>query len=611
MRASVKPLACLQSGFALLWIILIMAGVATLFATKSMERANSVKTGIVEESSVRRKQIELAINTFVANNKRLPCPADGALDKSNANRGKENRDVATGDCNVVNAIASNQQSGIVPWNTLGLTEATVQNYYGDYLSFRVYSGATGLSRDGGADMTHCDTSNAPNSDATMGVNGLCNDTAGDPAYHNHSSAQFLNGKGLTVKTVSGDATGIAYVIIDHGQNGAGAFQSSGLRKPLPAVNQISEKANTEGENGSKFEAVTKNTSVPTSDATYFDDIVEYKSIETLAKDSGLSPRDWPDSPPLATFDSTTTANLTSSGSNHFLTQENLGNINKTMQSQTIGGNAGVAFGNDVSNTGNYSACLWWPGKIPLYINSSSPKKALLIYLEASLASTSAGFTVGILPSKISDNIDFSVSNSTCGETTSGSRLGWQEGNLPSPRFAVEVDTHYDANRDDPDNENHMAIDFDGVEHDGASAATCPPNLGYHTTLGQKDCYTSNDSNWLENGLGSFHKIRVEVEVRSQTCSGNAPLMKAWLIPHSACAPGTEIECTNIQDISKRYLPSAIPAGSISLERCIPTPSPTNAFDSVYFGLTSSARGGSGPGFKVYFQKLSANTITIP
>jgi len=592
---------------ALLLIIAVgIIGLVTRLLSGTQQNLESVAS----IPSAKLNSIQKAIAEYVSKYQRLPCPADGSLPAGSTLRGAELRDINPASltfqyCTSPTGSLSNQKTGIVPWETLGIKEADVVNGKGDYLSYRVFSGPKGLTLDNGATMVHCDITNAPAADAAPVANGQC-----ETINHNHSSAQFLSGKGLAVDESFAITDKIAYVVIDHGPNRAGAFLSSGAQNPTSS--NADEQTNVLGTDGTTFTQTYKGivkviTSNPTS-ATHFDDTVFYQSIIDLIKQAGLEARDWPD-PPFPGFTATTTASLTTTGRDKFLTA-NPSDAQKEFQALSLG--TEVGFG-DSSGSGNYSACLWWPTPIAIYSSAPVSRKTLLVYVEASLniGGSGGGFTVGFLPGNIASGV-FTVTNNSCGEFSSRSRLGWQDGNLPSPRFAVEFDVNYDSSRSDPNNENHVAIDFNGVEHDGVKASSCSDSANtYDSTGGRNDCYTSPSTSWLKEGLTEFHKIRVEVEAMSPTCGNTAPFMKVWLIPASVCSVlPVSAECTNIQNTGTQYTPGALPAGSVVLSQCIPTPTPAIAFNNVYFGLTASA-GSSATGFSVIFKNLKSGLVVLP
>lgn len=294
--APIKLSRTRQTGALLVATSVLLVIVGTIAATYLLEV--TVNRAQREGSSQQAQMINLknAISAFVAVNQRLPCPADGSLGSGNPNRGVELRD-PSGICTSAGpGPAANQQTGIIPWVTLGIGEREAFSADLTYYSYRVYSGLQGLTVNNGAAMTLCDTDNGPTADVPLSSsNGQCTDT-----NHNSTSAQFLTGKGLTVVTDTGNITNIAYVLIHHGKSSSGAFLQSGFRNAQPNATVVKEYGNTLGTSDATYTATytatTPNTNVPSDNPAYFDDRVQFARIDDLAKSAGIYARNWPDSP---------------------------------------------------------------------------------------------------------------------------------------------------------------------------------------------------------------------------------------------------------------------------------------------------------------------------
>jgi len=264
----------------------MIVAVGTAAAVKFMEvSADRVKTRDITPLP-QMEQLRVAIAAFVTMHRRLPCPADGSLPSNSPSAGLELRDTA-GICTSATYTIANQSTGIVPWKTLGLSERSVITGDHNYFSYRVFSGASGLTVDGGADMTWCDTDNEGTPAALLTFNGQC------ASGKNSTDTQFLQGKGLTVQTDAGSRSDVAYVLIHHGSNSSGAFHPGGFQKPVSL--SPNELANTQGVTpGSSpiFLARTPNTTVEPSNPAFFDDRLEYVGVADLVKAAGLYARNW-------------------------------------------------------------------------------------------------------------------------------------------------------------------------------------------------------------------------------------------------------------------------------------------------------------------------------
>jgi prepilin-type N-terminal cleavage/methylation domain-containing protein len=184
--------------------------------------------------------LDTALANFVAQNKRLPCPANGTIASGAANAGIESPFPATGVCNPVA-----QTYGVIPWVTLGLTEDDATDPWSGRMTYRVDPALTQIAPLL-MDMSNCD----PSSTGAVGAGGICQTPV--PSCTGNAGCTspnaFLAGKGLDVwDGINGAAgwavrqnnraagTGAAYVIISHGPTGAGAYNKNGAGAPLFAT----------------------------------------------------------------------------------------------------------------------------------------------------------------------------------------------------------------------------------------------------------------------------------------------------------------------------------------------------------------------------------------
>lgn len=282
-----------QAGFTLieLSIVIMIIGLMAAFGSKLASGLYVYERR--KENAARLDAVQTALALFVAQNRRLPCPADGALLANNANHGIA-APVAPGACTV-------QQRGVVPWRTLGLPENALYDAYNRRISYRVYdNAATGLTRANGLDMSTCD----PAATVTGGAIADCLTTV--------APADFLRNKGLYVSSAAAagnllmdptDLTntpgGAAYVLISHGPNGVGAYQDSGAvtvgavtpTDEAPNVNNVALVTNAPtGFAGIGYVDTRLNDGTGFDDPTHYDDIVRHPTILAVAAKAALAPR---------------------------------------------------------------------------------------------------------------------------------------------------------------------------------------------------------------------------------------------------------------------------------------------------------------------------------
>lgn len=219
------------TGFTLIEIavVLVIVGLAAVMVIKASggmldnEKRKTVRVTL--------DTVDTALANFVAVHKRLPCPADGSRTSGSLNAGIEL--LAAGACNPVTEV-----NGVIPWVTLGLSEHDASDPWHGRLTYRVdpaLAGSAPLPLL--MNMSNCDP--AATGPAVAGACGApalaCTGSAACT-----SPANYLLGKGLDVWDGSNGVpgfnarqnnrsagTGAAYVVIAHGPNGVGAYNSNG------------------------------------------------------------------------------------------------------------------------------------------------------------------------------------------------------------------------------------------------------------------------------------------------------------------------------------------------------------------------------------------------
>jgi type II secretory pathway pseudopilin PulG len=257
-----------------------------------------------EATRQRLAGVEIAIALFVSQNKRLPCPADGRVAGTTANAGVEARNAGTGACEIGGA-ANTQTHGVVPWQTLGLAEPDVTDGWGNRLTYRV---APELVVANAMDLTACDPGGT-----TGGLpGGLCNTACASSTFPDSCTppSAYTASKGLKVRTLnpavmltmspgSTPSTGAAYVVISHGENGAGAYSGQGITQ-----SGSTPSGTLEASNNAATVAFAHATSLLLPDANafvddfpsyvegagHFDDWLLRPSILTVATKAQLGPR---------------------------------------------------------------------------------------------------------------------------------------------------------------------------------------------------------------------------------------------------------------------------------------------------------------------------------
>ena len=308
-----------QAGVSVILLLVVIALVAagTLAAYVLTRLTQSFDEGA--NTVTRLQRAGAALEAYVGSAKRLPCPANPAVDD-----GLEVPALGT---------TCTYPEGTLPWKTVGMRRDDAYDDWANKISYRVYHGAGGLTQPRGMDMSHCDTVQ-DSSPIALGANKLC-DVVADPYAHGQRASDFLAGKGLRLTDMALDYTNCgaspycaAFVIVSHGPTGLGAYTVSGVRNPMPSG---VERNNTQATGPFTIQAFS-DPDTSTTAGTHFDDLLFYRTIPELARRAGLAARDWPEG---ARFDNATM--LSAVGSTNAHTGRN---------SFTYGGNTFRAFGDN-------------------------------------------------------------------------------------------------------------------------------------------------------------------------------------------------------------------------------------------------------------------------
>ena len=268
-------------------VLVILALLAGSFLALSTSMMN-VQRGEITKSKL--KAIDAALVSFVAINRRLPCPADGTLSTGAEIFGTQDNPCV------------NQAKGVVPWSVLGLSASDIEDGWGTRITYRLDAY---LARTGAMDMSPCDPAgaaaiakfdgrNPPR--ASCGLPGTCTSLMLDQCV---TPIQFLDtNKGVQIRDgVGGNIlmnpaetppTGAAYVLISHGENRSGGYSDSGtLLAASTAVEGANETQNRAETSLTYYVDAPQNFS---TDATRFDDYVMRPSITSVIQRAFLGPR---------------------------------------------------------------------------------------------------------------------------------------------------------------------------------------------------------------------------------------------------------------------------------------------------------------------------------
>ena len=278
----------LVRGFTLIEIAIVLVILTLLLLIVAPLAIGQAEITRRATTRARMDNIDKALVLFVQRNQRLPCPADGSLDSTSTTNGVETRN-GTGDC------VANQQTGIVPFRSLGLGEEDATDGRNFRFTFRI--GAT-LAKDNALNMTYCDP---VGTGGTTGVHNACatSCTSTSAPTSCTSVANFLNNYGLSVtEAVTGTTitdgsatTGAAYVLISHGPNQGGAYSSSGVLAIALPASGTKEALN---HNNQPLRApplfYSEGSEISSETPAHFDDVVRRPTVQSVIDAAGLGPR---------------------------------------------------------------------------------------------------------------------------------------------------------------------------------------------------------------------------------------------------------------------------------------------------------------------------------
>ena len=252
--------------------------------------------------------LDVALANYVAVQGRLPCPADGSLATGVALAGVEARTAATGVCTAMD-------TGVVPWVTLGVTEAEALDGWNNRITYRTVSAVAappaatnlGFTSNRALDAFDCDPGGtAAVATRSLGVPGqnvqTCSAGCTLATLANCTSpTNFVTGRGLSVRSGVAPAgallmdsaalTGAAYVLISHGENRGGGYDSTGTLQAGAPANGGLEAPNANNQALPVLPAAFIDAPFNDSDgATRFDDIVSRPTLLALLVKAGLAPR---------------------------------------------------------------------------------------------------------------------------------------------------------------------------------------------------------------------------------------------------------------------------------------------------------------------------------
>ena len=214
-----------HKGFSLAEMAVALAIIGLLLAGALMPISTQLE---VRNTADTRRSMELireAIIGYAQTNWRLPCPANGALASGATGAGSEQWDSTNSRCTT--------SLGVVPWGALSVPETDawgrrfsyrISTVFSDAISNVTYASSTTVTPANAALVSPAAQSPGcvPTPTPALSSFALC--SLGDIAVFTRND---------TTHAVSPVGSGIPAIIISHGKNGYGAFQTNGIRAAAP------------------------------------------------------------------------------------------------------------------------------------------------------------------------------------------------------------------------------------------------------------------------------------------------------------------------------------------------------------------------------------------
>ncbi len=535
-----------EQGAALLIIVAILAIIAAMAVGMSYYGSPTQHLDQSRQSATDLERIKTAISSFVIGNSRLPCPANAANTSW------------TEDC------ATPSANAVVPWKTLGLQESDSVDQWGHRIAYYPSSALT---------------SGTPFA-AAIPSDGLSvysdYDVSGNPI---------------------GSAQSAAYVLVSAGENGAGGWMMSGLRKTVP-VPPTAEADNADGD--ASFIKAGHDTGT-----TYFDDLLVFDTASNICAENSICT-----SAPQAEAFFNSTDNPTSFVS----TNSNYGKLVRASNGKTAaaGQDNVIHFSEDPevkdgkamdSVPEHKAVCVWLNQKLT-FQTQSIRAYFTFNWWPGEESNTQHGFADGFTMTVVS----WGTATSSCGYD--GSSLGYKDMSLQNvKRMAVEFDTYqysgtdgsYDQTTNDPDR-NHVSVLFNNsINHNGTpgSAGGWAGSCSANSTNGSAGgcTYKTSGTNWRawleEKSRVEFphiqpYNVRIELQrgcdATCTTCGagGGYVQTRAWI----DCTHGS---CSTLTGTSPRATLDA--ATTRTINYCTPQPSNWGSeMNDVMLGFTFATGG---------------------
>jgi len=205
-----------DKGFSLVELAVVMMIIGLLLAAALIPFSTQIELRNQADTQRTLDSIREAIVGFALFNGRLPCPADGTLPAGSASAGAEQFNNGAGIKQCADTVGNPLTFGVVPWATLGVPETDAWGRRFSYYVVQAFADDSSKNTWIGPSQVAADCTPVPLPSAPASF-ALC--TLGNLT---------VNTRNESTHTATPIGSSLSAVIISHGKNGYGAFQTSGL-----------------------------------------------------------------------------------------------------------------------------------------------------------------------------------------------------------------------------------------------------------------------------------------------------------------------------------------------------------------------------------------------